>query len=152
LGPNAELVKYGQLGNANDPGGVTVVKIRPGKDQRLLVKDLAVLRWVGNDWKPVIRASKWITNDAGYIGIDYIDDSFRFYGYEAQVADVRSDGKSGFVLLLSYLTRSLDREGIPIEIAWNPLIGRFQEFSTNEEPEGFKLELKNSPHRHVQNR
>lgn len=150
LGPNAELVKYGQFAGANGMDGIAVVKIRRTNDDRLLVTDLAILHWAGGGWKAVLRASKSITNDAGYIGIDYIDDEFRFYGYEAQFAGRRSDGKPGFALMLSYLTRTLNRDGIPIEIAWNPTTGRFQELSINEEPEGFKAELKNPPHRRVQ--
>lgn len=149
MGSGAEVVKYGRLADAKHLDGVAVVRIRPVKNNRLLVSDLAILRWDGTGWKPVLRGSKSITNDAGYIGIDYIDDSFRFYGYEASFADRRSDGKQGFVLVLSYLTRTLDLDGIPIEIGWNPVTGRFQEFSANEEPEGFKLELKNPPHRRV---
>jgi hypothetical protein len=150
LGPTAEVVKYGQIVDAKYLDGIAVVKIHPTKaENRLLVTDLVILRWVGNGWKVLLRASESITNDAGYVGIDYIDDSFRFYGYDTEFAGTRSDGKRGFSLMLSYLTRTLGRDGIPIEIAWNPQTGRFQEFSANEEPEGFKPELKNPPHRRV---
>jgi hypothetical protein len=45
------------------------------------------------------------------------------------------------------LTSNLDHDGIPIEIGWNATVGRYQEFSVDQEPEGFKPELKNPPHR-----
>ena len=37
-------------------------------------------------------------------------------------------------------------EGAPIEIAWNSKVGRYQEYAANEDPVGFKPELKNPPH------
>ena len=111
-----------------------------------MISDLAILRLVGKTWKPVLRASKSITNDDGYIGIDY-DDSFRFHGYEVAFADKRGDGKPAFAMTLTYLTSKLDRDGIPVEIGWNPTVGRYPEFSANQE--GFKPELKNPPHRWI---
>lgn len=151
LGPTAEVVKYGRFADAKNLDAVAVIRVRPIRRNRnrLLVSDLVILRSVGRAWKPVLRASKTVTNDAGYIGIDYIDDAFRFYGYEVEFADKRADGKQGFALILTYLTSRLDRDGIPIEIGWNAGVGRYQEFSVNEEPDGFKLELKNPPHRRV---
>ena len=36
-------------------------------------------------------------------------------------------------------------DGIPIEISWNSVVSRFQEFSMNEAPEGFRKEIKDPP-------
>jgi len=112
------------------------------------VSRLVILQKVDSQWKTALDAARQIQNPAGYVGIDYIDDSQQYLGYRANFLDRRSDGKPAFLVQLSYLRTDGKPEGVPIEISWNPTAGRFQEFSVNQEPEGFKTELKNPPHIH----
>src|SRR5262245_40074616 len=53
LGANAEVVKYGSLGGAG-VDCVAVVTIRPVKNNRLLVADLAIFRSAGSGWKVIL--------------------------------------------------------------------------------------------------
>jgi len=82
----------------------------------------------------------------GFIGIDFIDDSAPFWGYSVQFHSHRSDGRPAFVLSLSYMADSQDDTEVPVDISWNPAVGRYQEFSMNYAPFGFKHEIKNPPH------
>ena len=120
LGPTAEIVKYGHL---NGPEALEAVAIiRLGKlattEEGIPVSSLVVLRLEASVWKPVLDVSKQITNAAGYIGIDYIDDSFVFRGYRLVLKNKRADGKLGITLDLSYLNTSGGVEGIPVEVSW----------------------------------
>ena len=64
----------------------------------------------------------------------------------------RSDGQDAFTILFSYPGRGGRPEGIPIEVSWNAKVGPYQEFSENEDPGGFKPELKKTPHRNIGHR
>ncbi len=150
LGEHAEVLKCGTL---NDPKVLeSVAVLRTGKvsEQRTGVNilQLVILRRESSDWKVALSVSKQIKNDAGFIGVDYIDDSAPFYGYRLAFADQRDDGKKSFVLNFSYLLKGekIDVEALPIQIAWDRSVGRYREFGMNSEPEGFKPELKNPPH------
>lgn len=147
LGPTAEIVKYGHFIDSKNLDAIAVTRIRTNSaGTRLLISNLAALRLTRTGWQRLLRVSNYITNDAGYIGIDYTEDSPSF-NYELELANKRSDGTPGFVLTFTFLTRKLERDGLPIEVGWNPAVGRYQEFSPNGE--GFLPELKNPPHRHV---
>lgn len=89
-----------------------------------------------------------ITNEAGYIGIDYIDDRKPAYGYLLNISDVRADGKKAFDLSFRYLLKDgkTDTESLGIEVSWNSAVERYQEFSMNQDPEGFQSEVRNPPH------
>jgi hypothetical protein len=150
LGEHAQILKCGPL---NDPRiQETVAVIRTGgtldRDYGLAISQLVILRHEAPGWRVALRVGKEITNDAGYIGIDFIDDSSPFYGYGVQFLDRRDDGKRAFVLSLSYLMKGgkVDTEALRTEIAWDDKVGRYREFGLNSEPEGFKPELKNPPH------
>jgi len=105
-----------------------------------------VLRQGRYDWDKALTVSHQISNSAGYIGIDYIDDSAGFWGYSVQFHDHRADGKAAFVLSLRYMSGEKDKDEFPVDVAWNETVGRYEEFSMNNEPLGFKPELKNPPH------
>lgn len=146
LGPEAEVVKYGHLNSAEALEAVVVVRIagaRGDKSDGIPVSRLAILRHEPSGWQSVLNASRYITNEAGYIGIEFIDDSYPFRGYRVAFYGERSDGKQAFVLCLGHIG---DPGSVPIEISWNPQVGRYQEFAFNEEPSGFKSEIKNPPH------
>ncbi|HET7441432.1 MAG TPA: hypothetical protein VFJ47_09030, partial [Terriglobales bacterium] len=85
-------------------------------------------------------------NVVGYVGVDFIDDSDQRGRYRLSFFDEGSHETPGFTIAVIYLSPSGEDEGIPIEIAWNPAIGRFQEYTVDRDPEGFQPENKNPPH------
>lgn len=150
LGEHAELLKCGAL---NDPKVLESVAVLPaGKASEhrtgVDILQLVILRREMSGWKVALSVSKQIKNDAGFIGIDYIDDSAPFYGYHLVLTDQRDDGEKAFVLNVSYLLKDqkIDVEALPIQIAWDKSVGRYREFGMNSDPEGFKPELKDPPH------
>jgi hypothetical protein len=52
----------------------------------------------------------------------------------------------GYTVSLLYLDPKGQREGVGIDIIWNRAVGRFQEYTENQEPEGFQPEKKDLPH------
>ncbi len=149
LGQGAEVVKYGEISHAGTEEAIAVVRLpqAPGHGGGMLVSGLVALQRQNSGWRPVLHAARQIQNDAGYIGIDFIDDSSPFYGYRVVFANKRTDGKDAFTIQIGYVNRSGSPEGVPLEVSWNPKAGRYQEFSDSEDPGGFKPEVKNPPHR-----
>jgi hypothetical protein len=71
-----------------------------------------------------------------------------YYGYRLRLSDTRSDDKKAFdvdILDIEYADGT--SEEVSTEIAWNPAVGRDQEFTVNRDPEGFQPEIKNPPRR-----
>jgi hypothetical protein len=150
LGEHAEVLKCGVLNDANVLESVAILRAVNTSDRRsgVDISQLVVLRREASGWKVALSVSKQIKNQAGFIGIDYIDDSAPFYGYRVVLADQRDDGKKAFVLNFSYLLKGgkKDTEALPTQIAWDKSVGRYREFGINSDPEGFKPEIKNPPH------
>lgn len=149
LGPNSEVLKCGPLNGTDAVEAVGIVKLKKlsVNSDGLPVSQLAVVRFDGGRWRSVLTASDhWIRNEAGYIGIDYIDDSYRFVGYRAALDDA-GDGKTGLLLSLSFLQPNGESDGIPVQIAWNSKVGRYQEVVSYDGPYEFKPEIPQPPHR-----
>ncbi|HEY2858969.1 MAG TPA: hypothetical protein VGJ21_11175 [Terracidiphilus sp.] len=149
LGPHAVVVKCGDL---NTPGVLEVVGVIPAKfpasHSGIAIRGMAILRREPSGWRTELTAVREIKNEAGYIGIDYIDDSSPFFGYWLVLSDTRSDGKKSCDLdLLDIEERDGSSEAASTEIAWNPAAFRYQEFTTNRDPEGFRAEIKSPAHR-----
>lgn len=145
LGHDAVVLKCGHLTDTKSLETVAAVRLRPSLDEGnwFAVSELVVLRQNGSEWTKEFSADrKWMRNPVGFIGIDFIDDSDPFIGYRASF----SDRAHGFCIAASYLAPDGESEGIATEICWNPAVGRFQEFSYNQDPEGFKPEVVNPPH------
>jgi hypothetical protein len=87
---------------------------------------------------------RYITNDAGYVGIDYLD-SVPFWGYMVVLRDVRGDDKRSFSMIFAYMQNERDRCDVGVEVAWDETVGRYREFSANREVVGFQAEIKNPP-------
>jgi hypothetical protein len=150
LGEHAEIVKYGTFNEGSTQEAVVVLRKEHGQIKGqvgLAVSKLVILRHEATGWKVALTVSKQIQNGAGYVGIDYIDDSAPYYGYQVRFSDQRDDGKKAFTLNLSYLSRNGSTEGIPLEISWDNTVGRYREFGVNSDPPAFKPEIKNPPHR-----
>ncbi|MGC2173320.1 MAG: hypothetical protein WA555_10570 [Candidatus Sulfotelmatobacter sp.] len=150
LGEHAEIVKYGAFNDPSVQEAVAVVRKEHGQVKGkvgLAVSKLVILRHEAKGWKVALTVSKQIQNGAGFVGIDYIDDSAPYYGYQVLFSEQRADGKRAFMLSLSYLANNGNTEGIPLEISWDNAVGRYREFGINSDPFGFKPEIKNPPHR-----
>lgn len=158
VGPDAEVVKCGRLTGDSSLVAVAVAKLGPvkGKETAKNKKDvdggvnvsrLVILRELGAEWRAELDVSSQIRNPSGYVATEYINDSEVSYGYRAFIRDQRPDQPLGLTIEVISLDRNGQWEGSPVEIRWNPAVGRFQEFAANEEPEGFRSEIKNPPHR-----
>jgi hypothetical protein len=150
LGSDAQVARCGDRIGGSDVESIAFTRLKQFSEDPngIPISRLVILQKVDSQWKTALDVARQIQNPAGYVGIDYIDDSQQYPGYRANFLDRRSDGQPAFVLQLSYLRTDGKSEGVPIEISWNSAAGRFQEFSANQEPEGFKTELKNPPHIH----
>jgi hypothetical protein len=145
LGTEAEVVRCGEL---NTPGILEVVavlpaKFPPSKETGLTIQKLVILRREPTGWRTALTAFKDIQNDAGYVGIDFIDDTSPSFGYRVDF----SDQKGGFGISFLYIENANGADsGWPIEVDWNPDVGRYQEWAFGQNPEGFRPEIENPPH------
>lgn len=149
LGPQSKVLKCGALNNADVQEVMAIVPagLPPRSGGEVAILKPAILQRQGSDWRPILQISRNIQNTSGYVGIDYIDDYSPFYGYWLRMSDTRSDGKKAFdidVTWIDYADGTTESSGT--EIAWNPAVGRYQEFEINRDPEGFHAEIKNPPH------
>jgi hypothetical protein len=145
LGTKAQVLRCGEL---NTPGVQEVVAVLPAKypqspDNYSAIWKMVILRRELSGWRTELTASREVQNDAGYIGLDYIDDSFRFMGYQLNLSGERSDKTRALDIDLFYIERADGgSDASSTNIAWNPAVGRYQEWY----PEGFRPEIKNPPH------
>lgn len=149
LGECIEVLRCGNLNNTTVLETVAAIRKGPSHNgtNGVFVSQLVILRQEPSGWEKALTASRQISNSEGYIGIDYIDDSTSYWGYSVQFHDHRADGKAAFVLSLRYMSSERDTDEFPVDITWNEHAGRYQEFSMNYDPLGFKPELKNPSHR-----
>lgn len=152
LGPGAAVLKCAHLAGAPGLGCVAAVRLRqfPDTADGIPVSKLVVLRQVSSSrWATELTADRnWIRNQAGYLGFDAdssIDPSYRITGYRVSFQDRNSDDVPGFTIFLYYLTPGGENDGLPVEVSWNPPVGRFQWFAYEAEPHGFRSETKNPP-------
>jgi hypothetical protein len=153
LGPSGEVAKCGHLLGLSSLEAVAFIRLeRPGLDKSdLPVLRLVILRRTDSHWGVELDAKDLteggITNPSGYLEPQYIVDYLPpqpYHGFVASFDDHRSDDTRGFVLYLAELGPPGDTDmGSDIEIAWNPAVGRFQEFVYDQDPKGFIPELKN---------
>lgn len=150
LGADAEVLKCGHFTGTDALETVAAVCLKRFKETKtgVPVSKLVVLRREQAQWVVELTADRnWIRNSAGYIGIDFIDDSANLVGYRFLSSDEGPHEAPGFRFFLSFLNPHGDDEGIPIEISWNPAVGRLQELDYGHEPQAFKPEIKNPPHK-----
>ena len=146
---SSDLLKCGEL---NTPGVQEVVAILPAKYPHNQGKDvpiwkLVILRHEPSGWQTALTAARQIQNEAGYIGIDYIDDYFQFMGYQLGFREEDTGQQKTFGIMLTGIERTDGgSDQTSTEIAWNPAVGRYQELEYGQDPEGFQREIKNPPH------
>jgi len=154
LGFEGEVVRCGYLTGADTLEAVAVLRLEQFRDRgdSIAVSKLVILRQNSPEWNVELTADRgWIRNSAGYVGIEFIDDSEQIFGYRASFSDRRSDDVAAYTIYLNFLSPTGHNEGTAIEISWNPSVARFQEFAYGEDPEGFKPEIKNPPHIRTRN-
>jgi hypothetical protein len=150
LGLDAEVLKCGRLTDGAHLETVAALRLRRfSANGEIPVSKLVVLRQNAPEWQVELSVDKWITNEKGYLGIEFIDDSAEHAGYRVKLSDHRSDGTPGFTVQLRFLHGNGGSEW-PIEISWNPLVKRFEEYA-DEDPPRFKPEVKNPPHKNTRN-
>ena len=149
MGPHSEVLKCGAL---NTPGTQEVVAILPAsfpprKGIGIAIRKMLILRKERSGWRTALTAAREIRNEAGYVGIDYIDDYFHYFGYWLTITDTRSDGaKAMDIDLVDIENADGTSEASSTEIAWNPVAGRYQEWAYDQNPAGFRSEISNPPH------
>ncbi len=152
LGPNAEMLKCGHLSDAAHVEAVVAIRVRDLKDNRngIPISKLVILRQGNSRWNSEINVDKEITNSAGYVGFNFINDSHPFPYYRVNFSDrgARWGARdpSQFTLVLRPMTRDgkIDEGDVGIGIGWNSAVGRFQEIDPNGEE--FAPEVKNPKH------
>jgi hypothetical protein len=146
LGDQSRILKSGNL--LGDGTLLCVAVVPHAKRSSLVLSSRGVVvQWDGKQWHQLLRFEHNVTNDHGYIGIDFIDCDAN-YGFALETEDQRSDGTRGFTIYFSYLNAKLqpEPESLPIQVSWNPKVRRFQEYAPNElDPPDFKHELRNPP-------
>jgi len=100
-------------------------------------------------WEPELKAdaNDEITNGAGYVGIDFIDDSRPIPYYRVNFSSSwGARDPSLFTIVLVSMNRDgkIDPEDAGTAIGWNPEVGRFQEIEPNGEE--FAPEVKAPKH------
>ena len=149
LGTQAKVLRCGEL---NTPGVSEVVAVIPAKyphaqDTYLTIWKMVILRHENSGWKTVLTASREIKNEAGYVGLDYIDDYFHYMGYQLSLSDELPDHTKALVVDLVDIERpDGGSDQTSVEVAWNPAVGRYQEWAYFQDPQGFRPEIKDPPH------
>jgi hypothetical protein len=148
LGLHAQVLKCGEL---NTPDIQEVVAVLPAtyphsRGPDVPIWKLVILRHEPSGWQTALTAARQIQNQEGYIGIEYIDDYFRFMGYQLGFRDEDQGQERTFGIVLTYIERTDGgSDQTSTEIAWNPAVGRYQELEYGQDPEGFQMEIKNPP-------
>jgi len=153
LGSAAKILKCGDLTGQRSLEAVAAIPLKqyPTTDDGVAVSRLVVLLRQNTKWMVVLSADRknWIRNTAGYIGIDFIDDSADFVGYRVTFSNEDVPAGAKFTIWLSYLSPTGRSEGVATEIKWNRSVRRFQEYRETQDPAGFRSEIKNPPHLHT---
>ncbi len=152
LGPAAEVLKCGHLSDPTHMEVVAGIRVPGLKDDRngAPISKLVILRQGNSQWEIELNVDKEITNSAGYVGFNFIDDSHPFPYYRVNFTDQGASWgarkPSQFTLVLLPMTQDgrVDPRDIGFGIGWNPAVGRFQEIEPNGEQ--FASEIKAPKH------
>jgi hypothetical protein len=148
LGPGAVVLRCGDLNSSGTPEAVAALVLKPNRKRCTPASRVLILRFERAGWRKVFDAGEHfeIRNTEGYVGIDYIDDANVYRGYCVEISD--RSGSELFSVGLAFIGSDdrVDEEGLPINVAWNSKVGRYQEIVSNDAPPKFAPELKNPPH------
>jgi len=114
------------------------------------ISRLAILKRQSGRWVSELNVNEEITNEAGYVGIDFIDDSHSAPYYRLKTSDKGARWgdrqPSQFTLVFLSMSRAgkVDPEDLGTGIGWNPAVSRFQEIGPSGDE--FVTEVKNPKH------
>lgn len=147
LGDQTEILQMGDLNHRKKMEALIIKRIpkkKTGSGKGIYISEARILEKQDTQWKVILTIGEDIKNDEGYVGIDFLDDSFRYYGYELTLDEERGDGVPSFTIYLEYLDEYFKPYGLALEINWNPKVGRYQEYDYGQR--SFRSELKNPEH------
>jgi hypothetical protein len=141
LGSNGIVLRCGQLTNVKSLEAVVAVRVPGLKDDRngIPISELRILREDRSQWESELNIDREVTNGAGYLGVDFIDDSHAFPFYRINFTDRGARWGSRAASQFTLVLFSMSRDGRPepgdmgLGIGWNPLVGRYQELEPNGE-------------------
>lgn len=150
LGSFVIVLKCGELAGIPGLRTIAAIPLQPFHEDAVSIpfSKLMVLHEAGDTWNTELTADTLIRSPAGYIGIEFIDDSSSPARQRVSFSDRRSDDSAGFAIYFNESYPDGD-ESWSIEVAWNPAVQRFQEYSTDHDPTGFRPEIKNPPHKNL---
>jgi hypothetical protein len=147
LGPSAQVLRCGHLTGRKALDVIAAIRLKGLRDDAdgVPVSTLVILHQTHAQWSRELVMDKDVKNPEGYLG-KFIYDSDISGRYRVSFSNNRSDGSQGFSIYYYYLNPQKQVEGSGAEISWNPAVQRFQAYEANDEPVGFKSEIK-SPKR-----
>jgi hypothetical protein len=149
LSSQAKVLRCGAF---NSPGVQEVVAVLPANfptknGDGVAIRKMVILRKEPSGWRLALTAAREVRNEAGYVGLNYIDDYSHYFGYWLTLSDTRPDGTKAMLIdLLDIEKADGTSEASSTEFAWNPKVGRYQEWAYDQDPQGFRREIKNPPH------
>lgn len=152
LGPKVEILKIGHLSESTHIEAIIAIRVPGLKDDKygIPISRLLIVQKDKDHWSAVLTVDREITNSAGYVGFDFIDDSNPIQYYRANFSGrgVKWGNRDPklFTLILTSMDRTgrTDEEDLGTGIGWNTAVGRFQEIDPNGEE--FRPEVKNPKH------
>jgi hypothetical protein len=117
LGPEADVLRCGTWSGVGSPQALAVLKLKsvPSSKGCMPVSRMIILGLDARGWKTVLDGAKEIQNPVGYIGLDFIDDSYQFLGYCLDAEDQRSDGGPGLTFSrCAHVSSYSQRERVPL--------------------------------------
>ncbi len=139
LGSGAQVIRFGHL---SDPDSVEAIGAVPAPGMRessdgIPISRLAMLRQNGTEWTTVLLADNTIRNDSGLIANTFQGGTplYRVNLFRRRF----EDGRERFVIQLIPIKKTGERVGSPVNVSWNPSVGRYQQISL--EGYGFQPEI-----------
>ena len=156
LGPNAIVLRCGHFTGGTGLEAVAAVRVPGLKDDRngIPISELKILREYRSRWESGLNVDGEVTNGAGYLGANFIDDAHPYPYYRVDFTDRGAEWGSRTASQFTLILFSMSRDGRPergdigLGIGWNGAVGRFQEIEPNGEE--FAPEVK-AP-RHIRSR
>lgn len=154
LGPAAEVLLCGHISRPEALEVLGSVRLNGVKKSELgiPVAKFAILSEQKGQWEvELIADQRPVRNSVGYLGADNIDDSYGYSRYRIKYSG-GGDKKDSFSLHIRFISPDGITEDWPLEVDWNPSVGRFQEYSESNVPSGFAQENKAPKHIHSKKR
>jgi hypothetical protein len=144
LGPKAQVLLCGPISRKGVREVLGVVKLDGlNQGEWIGVAKFAILREAEPTWEVELIADEGrMRNPVGYVAVDNIDDSYR-PRYTIQYSGGMSSGKD-IDLLVRYIGPNGETDSLPVEVAWNDVVNRFQEYPLGGSD--FAPEIKNPRH------